>query len=254
MQSSGKSQVRGGRRNRFKKKQLPHASKKVDAEQNKRIEGIEKKIKTIDRDIEVKWKDVMNDTFIMSPVSIVDLLNPLAQGNTSITRLGDKVQATSIQGRYCVFNDNDNLVPNIWRVIIFWDRGPKGAAPIFSDILDTTTMTSAASNTVYAPYNLKNVPRFKILYDQSGIIQVNQQLTTVLAGATTTTTAVLTQSSNVYHFKIPLKRIVNYGLGNAGTVADISQNGLFGLYLSDIPAASQPPAIVIGTRFLFKDA
>lgn len=254
MQSTGKSNVRRNQNTRFRKKPLPHASKKVDAEQNKRIEGIEKKIKTIDRDIEVKWKDIINDTFVMTPVSVCQLLNPLAQGNSAITRIGDKVQSTSIQGRYAVFNDNDNLVPNIWRVIIFWDRGPKGAVPLVSDVLDLTTITSAAANTVYAPYNLKNVPRFKILYDLSGMLQVNQQLTTVLSGATTTTTAVLTQGSNIYHFKIPLKRIVNYGLANAGDITDISQNALYALYLSDIPSGSQPPAIVIGTRFLFKDA
>lgn len=238
------------KKDRFKKKKLPFAPKKIDADQNKAIANLQKKVKELDQDTEVKWKDTQIDGNVATPVTTCILLNGIAQGTTALLRVGDKVQATSIQFRYNFLTDFDNLNANIVRMIIFWDRQPNGATPLFSDVLDVTTITSAASNTVYAPYNLKNAPRFKILYDKMDVLNVQQSFTEA-AGTVTSAIAV---ASHPRHGKIPLKRIVNYGLGVAGTIADISANALYCLFLSDIGAASQPPVIVSGWRFLFKDA
>lgn len=235
--------------NRFKKKPLPFVSKRIDAAQNKKIEYLEKKILQQKLEEEVKWKDTIQDPLAITPVTVCQLLNPLSQGDTQITREGGKVQATSIQGRYIVTTDADNLQGNVCRIIIFWDSQANGTTPQFSDVLDTTTITSAAANTIYAPYNLNKVPRFKILYDKTLVLNPELDLTT----AAGTVVSAVPRSSPMHKFKIPLKRIVNYGLGNAGDATDISTNSLWGLYLSDIPAASQPPSITIGTRFLFKD-
>lgn len=238
---------------KIRKKKLPFASKRIDASQNKAIQNLQKKVRELDQDTEVKWKDTQIDGNVATPVTTCVLLNGVAQSagaSSAITRIGDKVQATSIQFRYNFLMDPDNLIGNIVRMIIFWDRQPNGATPLFSDVLDVTTITSAASNTVYAPYNLKNAPRFKILYDKMDVLNVQQDLTVVAGNVT----AAIQVASHPRHGKIPLKRIVNYGLNTGGTITDISSNALFCLFLSDIGAASQPPVIVSGWRFLFKDA
>lgn len=229
---------------------LPMPRTNVDAKQNVAIKNLQKKVRRINNEIEVKWKDTQVDVQAMTPVAVPVLLNPLVQGDTSITRTADTIKATSIQMRGSVLLDADNLSGNICRVIIFWDRQPNGVAPVFSDVLDTTTITSATSNTIYAPYNLKNAPRFKILYDKAKAINVMQDLTT----AAGTVVSAVPCTSSYWKAKIPLNRECNYGLGNAGTIADISSNALFVLLLSDIPAASQPPNFTGGFRFLFHDA
>lgn len=240
---------------KFQKKKMPHAAKKIDASQNSRIMSIEKKIKDMENDPELKWWDHQIELLAASPVTVPVNINPLLQGTTSTTRLANRVQATSVQGRYTFIQDENSLAPYTGRVIVFWDKGPKGAACATTDLLDLTTITSANSNTVYAPYNLKNAPRFKILYDKSftvnPIVAFSQENNA--SGTPNDIITFVPVQSHPYHFKIPLKRVVNYGLGNAGTIADISQNALYVVCLSDIAVGADPPQMTGGFRFIYKD-
>lgn len=239
--------------NKYRSKPLPHASKKIDAEQNKKIINLEKKVRRINVGEESKWKDTLHNGLALTPAPIsLSLLNGFVQGVADSNRIANKVQAMSVQFKGAVLMDPDCLIGAICRIIIFWDHTPNGVAPAFSDVLDTTTVTSASANTVFAPYNLDNQPRFKILKDK--MFTLNGQTEQRVVVATGTTDQLIPAASHPVKFKIPLKRMCNYGLGNAGTIADISSGALYGMYLSTIPTGSQPPVLYAGIRFLYRDA
>lgn len=82
-----KKQGGNQRKVNFKRRPLPMATKKIDDAQNKRIVNIEKKLKGIKNEIELKHNDVKMDNYDFTnnnSASIVPL-NLLAQGTTDIT-------------------------------------------------------------------------------------------------------------------------------------------------------------------------
>lgn len=212
-----------------------------DKKQDRRIARIEGRQ-------ELKWKDTLLSGVEMTsdPASTqLVLLNGLSQGDTSITREGNNTTFTSLQFRAEVFSTITNLVATFYRIIIFRDNQPNGAGPLAGNLLDITTITPY----IYAPYNLKYAERFKVLYDYSGVINPQVELT-VTAGATTEVMAV----SHKLKFRKKLSTITNYGLGNAGTVADISKHSFYILLMSDqTDASGLGPSINAGIRMIFKD-
>lgn len=88
-------------------------------------------------------------------------LNPLAQGVTSVTRIGQQVATKSVYYQL-VFNlplPLDNAVTCVARYIVFWDRTPKAAKPVIGDLL------ALSSSYVTSPLNLANRDRFVVLAD-----------------------------------------------------------------------------------------
>lgn len=98
---------------------------------------------------------------------------------------------------------------------------------------------------------MDNVPnRFKILYDKS--FSVNNQAVGSYNLADGATTAYAPQVK-VIHKKIKIGKKANYGLGNAGTVADISTGSLYLFALSTEASGGNPATLLGGTRMYFLD-
>lgn len=234
----------------FKHKKLPMATKKVDQAQNKKIEYLEKRILNMKLEEELKFKDVLINTTMLSnaaPPATVILLNGMAQGDTRNTREGDLVRATSVQFKLEVRTNNLELGAVAYRILLVWDKQANGVAPTVANVLDNSVITLITTS----PYNMDNVPnRFKILYDKSFSVppQVVEDFD-VATGQTNSYMIVVKTLSK----KIPINKKTNYGLANAGDITDISTGSLYLYCLSTEPSGGSPATLVGGTRVYFKE-
>lgn len=130
------------------------------------------------------------------------LLNGLAQGNTKLTRIGDKINMVDLLLRFSILRHTTDGHGIAARIVVLFDRSPVGAVPAPTDVFLT--------NGFYAPLNRTNAGRFSILHDEYVDLNVDEFIST-------------------HKLYLDLKRVgvVNYGLGNAGTVADISHGSLW---------------------------
>lgn len=127
------------------------------------------------------------------------LLNGFSQGLAVTNRIGDKLRFLYllIRGRF-LYNGGDDIV----RFMVILDREPAGAEAASTDILTTDNWVSYL-NEDYGK-------RFWIFRDKHFAIN-----------------NVGDNQVRFFKFRIPLKFTSNYGLGNAGTIADISKNALY---------------------------
>lgn len=130
------------------------------------------------------------------------LVNPLSQGTTSITRIGAKVTFKSLLARLTLTRDPTETNGLVFRFVILYDRKPAGAAP--------TATTIWKADFINEPLNRANAGRFAILYDK--IFNINNDT-----------------FSYTWKIYLDLKRVSkgDYGLGNAGTIADISKGSIY---------------------------
>lgn len=215
-----------------------------------RISTLNRKIKKIENDIELKYVDtVFNDT--VDTGGDLVLLNSLATGTTQLTRIGSEINATSVQFRLsCVTNDANTDGPNFIRVILFWDRQANGVAPVlFADpisaspaLLNNATITTI----VNTPYQYENSERFRVLYDK--VYTLNPRIAqTVVAGAITETYPVGLYIKK----KIKLNRKIKYDAAALG-IGSINTNSLYMAFVSS--EAANAPTVDAGFRLYFKDA
>jgi len=152
------------------------------------------------------------------------LLNGLAQGTDSTTRIGRKISMKSIQGHY-VFTSQlqaSGLLPagvlGGWvRLLIVYDMQTNGATPTVADILQNAT-----SNALTSPLNLNNRERFKVLVNKYRCIDPSNS-----------------QSAMIRFYK-RLNHDVIFNAGNAGTVADIQTGGIFFVLATTLTATAAP--------------
>lgn len=234
-----------GKRPVVRKTIMPRTAK--DDQQDKQIKSIKRSVRKIENAEELKHVDTMNGLEMVADPGTAQtlLLNGLMQGDTDTSREGRMVKYTSIQFKGDIESIATSVDTSKWRFIVFWDKQANGIAPTAAMLLDLTTITPV----IYAPYNQKNYTRFKIVHDQRGSISPILVVTT-----TAGTTTAVGPMSRVITFRKRLTRQANYGLGNAGTIADISINSLYILALSDSSDASNlGPVINFGIRLNYKD-
>lgn len=130
------------------------------------------------------------------------LLNPLQQGTTAETRIGRKITLKDVLIRMFITRHSSDTKGAFYRIVVFYDRKPAGAAPSATTIFDVDTILS--------PLNRGNAGRFSILFDET--VEMDEQTDF--------------KTRKIY---IPLTRtpVTDYGLGNAGTIADISKGALY---------------------------
>lgn len=210
---------------------------------------LNKKIKRIQSKQEVKHKDTLISTTLVSDPSTAHtiLINGYQQGDGSSNRTADKVNFTSVQFRAEILMDTASVVSTFYRIIIFRDIQANGTAPTAAMLLDN----SVASAYVHSPYNTDNMQRFKVYYDKRGTL--NPLMAAVTNPADGSVDSIIPISRKI-NFKWKLGFTTNMGLGNAGTIADISTNSLYILFLSNRSIASAiAPSILGCTRVYYKD-
>jgi len=184
---------------------------------------------------EVKMKELSTGHNI-TVTPTVNCLNALAQGTSNGTRVGDSVRWTQIQMRARL--DGHATVDNIVRLILVRDKQPRGSFPNYTDIYDgTPTITN-----VMQFRNLDNIKRFDILWDKFFVIPAQNSGSShvrVIEKVWDLQNQTRSAKKQARYGNRPNKSIneTNYGLGNTGGVADISENGFFLLTVGDNTAS-----------------
>lgn len=214
---------------------------------------LDKKIKKMQSDVELKYKDVYS-TQDMTDAGTLVLLNAVVRGAEPVQRIGNTIRATSLQIRGQISTDlvDTGLAAIRTRVIVFWDKQANGIAPTLigasstASVLDTTTVTDAT----LAPYNHNMVDRYKILMDK------HIMLVPKVVGDFDPATGVTTfygQISIAMNSHIKLSRKIRYDESNNGNITDIMTNSLYIGLLSDRAAAATNPFLEFGSRMYYKD-
>lgn len=217
------------------------------------IRSVNRKVKKIQNRQELKHVDKLFAPIELANntgTSTMNLLNPLVKGDDNTTRDGDRVTFTSIQIKGIISIRPALLTSSSnWRIIVFRDLQANGATPSIGDLLDLSVITAP----IYAPYNNDYTDRFRIISDKRGVINPNHlQTWTDTAGSNIGVTK--GAMSIKYNLRWQLGFTTNYGLGNAGTVADISKNAVYLCGLSDQSAVSDFGAELNGgSRMYYKD-
>lgn len=90
--------------------------------------------------------------------AVSNLINPCAQGVTTVTRSGRRTTMTSLSYMFTCRMAPTTTGAGSLRLLIVYDRQPNGAAPATTDVVLADTITSGM--------NLNNSRRFKILVDE----------------------------------------------------------------------------------------
>lgn len=245
--------TRGGNRPRFagRKRGRPLGRKtimprtKKDLQQDQKIKNVERHVKKIINQEELNHVDTfVNGVALVSDPGTANtiLLNPLVQGDTNVTRSGDEVVYTSIQVRGIAIQDPDNVLGTECRIIVFWDKFPNGVAPTAATLLDNSVITQLTES----PYNSDYYKRFKIILDRRFVLNAN-------VGVQSPVTSVEGKIVS-FDFRKQMQKKSNYGLGNAGTIADIARGACYLLLLSQgTTAGGLAPLARIGIRMIYKD-
>jgi hypothetical protein len=217
----------------------------------KKIRSIDRKVKNIQKREELKYADtsMLNDA---SEAGYFQLLNGVPtddQTDTSKTqyRIGNEITMTSLQFRYKIESMPEALKCTLFRMIMFVDRQPNGAAPAnIGSILDADN-----DEYVYAPYNRTTQKRYKILYDK--VLTFNDQVIKSWDASSAAVLTVDTVSTGKYvKGKIPLNRVVKFnGASVSGTIASIVTNALWVLFIAEDTTFGQ--AVTGTARLYFKD-
>lgn len=190
--------------------------------------------------IELKNLDIsaLNQPALAATSGTVTVINSCAQGTTAVTRVGRMTRVTSIEMRLSyVPAATQTGVTERRRVMIVRDKRSNGSTITGADVLETDSLAS--------PLDMANIGRFQVLYDKTKWMHFS-----------VTTSPDSDASGNMqFYFKKNCNYLTNYGLGNAGTAADISVGGIWVIIWSNGGAGTAVPvADQSFTRVTFSDA
>lgn len=208
--------------------------------------ALDKKIKKLQRDQELKYSDVYQANNDITTGAFVVLLNGIASGTDSDQRIGDEVRATSIQWRMNFSSDPVATIPTLVRYILFWDKQANGLSPVIAGGAGTTSLldNTIVTDLTLAPYNHESSDRFRVLFDKTFTLE---PFSLAVGGGAAM------QRYMTSHKKINLSRRVKHD-GDTATFADIVTNALWFTFISDVAAAGINPQVEFGSRYYFKDS
>lgn len=208
---------------------------------SRRVRNIDKKVKKIQRSIELGHKDTAQTAVSIPTTGVFVLVNGTAHGDSDLTRTGDEVVATSLQFRYRIEANVLALNATLVRVLLIWDSQANGASPTLATMFDQLFI----SDPIYAPYNLDYQKRYKFLYDRVHV------LNPVLQSAESTGSLDNVVPVSIYKKrKVKLSRTVKYS-GGTDVITSIATNSLHMVFISN--QSSDTPTVTAGYRFIFKD-
>lgn len=160
---------------------------------------------------------ILTSNFINSTPQVV-VVNPLSQGTSEVTRVGDKARMRRLNMKVHFGAASALTTPQYVQALLIREKTTLGSALSPSQFFDSSTPKPH----VWQRNVLTRDPsRFVIVWD-SGLLKVGRS-----EFATATPTKNYADSSIVCaSCDIPLDFITDYSRGNAGTVSDIDTNGL----------------------------
>ncbi len=216
------------RRNFNKRRRVPAARSSMGRSIDRRINTYGGAVSQMKRDIgwllsvvnvESKYVDTLFASNTMTNgIGSQSLLNGLSLGNTSTTRNGQSIKMTKI--RLNIIASVGATTPVNCRFILFLDKAANGSTTGVSSVFQAAT--DGVSDYALSLYNVATIGTRIVMFKD-----VKFELDTV-----NNTRYIINQT-------LPLNYHVKFNTGNAGTVADISENSLYFCALSSA-AATQP--------------
>jgi len=190
---------------------------------------------------EKKFIDTTGTTNVPE-VGTLSLLNPLGQGTSVITRIGQKIIIRSIDLRVRVSaappSASPSLYPNMVRVLLVWDNQPNGSLANASDIIEDLT----AGTGVISPQQKIYITRFRILWDKKFML------------ANMPTADAVTAKLNDYDQYYKKTRLqVGYADSNNGDITDIITGALYLLAVGQHSATANQGILEYFCRIRFYD-
>lgn len=179
---------------------------------------------------ELKFIDTA-DAYNVNTTGTLTLLNGLSLGNTSSTRIGQKVTVKSLEVKYRAAVVATTGLDQTHRMLFVLDRQPNGAALTLAEVLSPTNTEGLR--------NLASPRRFKFLIDYRFDLSAATESGSTKAGKLW------------YVFKKPL--VIEYNSGNAGTVADISSGSIYMVLLGSNVAGNTAGTAAVVTRIRYFD-
>lgn len=180
---------------------------------------------------EIKSIDLPVALYPFTAAGSITALNLVSAGSSYFNRIGRKIEM-----KYLYLNAivamNATSTFGYGRIIIVYDKQTNGAAPLVSDVIQTTDQAGANTLTVFSNINLNNRDRFSILRD----IRVFLPSGTFTAGVITNAQNEDPVASTFLHKQfISLRGMyTQYRADSApSVVGDIATGGLFMLVIGD---------------------
>lgn len=159
------------------------------------------------------------------------LLNGVARGDDISDRIGRSIVMNGLHLKLFGYSTATTGEDQIHRVLVVMDRQANGSAPNIPDILET--------HDVMSNFNRNNRLRFNVLVDFN-----------VVCGASGKPNNHWYRSIYVNNVRGKLQQ---FNSGDNGTIADINTNSIYMFLISNKPAGSTAGAVLVKTRFYFKD-
>lgn len=194
---------------------------------------------------EQKYVDTLSTGASLSTTQAVVLLNGLILGTTDNTRIGTKITVTKIEmNGLAQLSATAGGGLDAGKVALFIDRQVGSAAPAFSNL---------ASADTFAPYNHNGASvliKSGNMDDEFYIIKEWDYSLDARAGVAGA------WQGDVVRFKaeIPIRRVVHYNNGNAGTVADIISNAFYLGYIGSQAAGATATSLQYFIRIWYTDS
>ncbi len=161
---------------------------------------------------EFKYSDIsIGSTNFGTGLGVLTLLNGLTQGTTGTTREGISIKLTDCDIK---LNATIGTVAAIafCRILVMFDKVPDGVNFVVGDLFQNA---ATGSDWTESHFNLGNTQRFRILFDKR--FSLNTVSDTV----------------NTFDLNFPMQVHSKYNMGNAGTIADINENALYLIMMSN---------------------
>lgn len=227
-------------------KKTPLKGTRKDSQQDKQIKRLEKKVNRVLYLEEVKYFDYAGAaTAIPETGLLLNDMNFIQTGDTASSRDGNQIYATSLQIRAQIQTDQDIVVPQRVRMIVFWDNQSNGADASISGGVQSLMLASATVTGTYDFRNQITIDRYKILYDKTWTL--NPQLKLTEAAGTVADNQPIAKNIEKY-FK--LGRVIDYS-ASTGAIVDLVKNTINVVFISDVGA--DQPTVTWNIRLLFKD-
>lgn len=180
----------------------------------------------------VEWKYVDTaDAYNVNSTGVLTLINGLSLGNTSTTRIGQKVAIQSLELKYRAAVVATTGLDQTHRILLVLDRQCNGAALTLADVIVPANTEGLR--------NLASRRRYKILQDIRFDLNAAAESGSSHAG-------------KLYmKFKKPI--LVEFNAGNAGTVADISSGSIYMIHLGSNAAGITAGTCAAVTRLRYTD-
>jgi len=168
-------------------------------------------------------------TAAATTASAVTLLDGIARGDEINERIGREVTLRSIQISGVSYVTPATGIDQNHRVLIVYDRQTNAAALTAAQVLSAVSC--------YAPRNLENRKRFKILFDRTWHLNASAE----------------PNSQRIFKFYRRLAHPVTFNAGDAGTVADIVTGSLYMVTLGSAAPGATSGEVLVSSRLRYTD-